>query len=167
MPRSIGCNDAQCTIFSVYFDDYVLSGSFEHALHYLVEEKLDLSGFVVDLVNDNTGRPAFHPACLLKVVLYAYYKGIISSRLAASMCTRHITFFCLSSHSQPHWTTITQFISSHPNAIANVFTQILLVCEQQGLLGHELVAIDGWKLPSNAPRNGLAHRLSSGISAIS
>jgi len=94
MPRYIDRNDAQCTLISVCFDDYIQPGSFEHALHYLVEEKLDLSSFEVGLINDITGRPAYHPACLLKVVLYAYSKGMTSSRQIASMCTRHITSMC-------------------------------------------------------------------------
>jgi len=152
MPRFIDRNDAQCTLISVCFDDYVQPNSFEFALHYLIEHKLDLSCFDADYNNDVTGRKAYDPAILLKVVLYAYYKGITSSRQIASLCQRHITFMCLSSHSQPHWTTIAHFISSHPEAITSVFEQVLLICDQQGLLGHELIAIDGCKMSSDAAK---------------
>ena len=52
----------------------------------------------------------------------------------------------------PHFTTIASFISGHPDTVAALFEQILLVCHEQGLLGNELFAIDGCKLPSNAAK---------------
>jgi len=51
-----------------------------------------------------------------------------------------------------HFTTIAAFVSQHAKEIENLFEQILLICDQQGLLGHELFAIDGCKLPSNAAK---------------
>jgi Transposase DDE domain len=58
----------------------------------------------------------------------------------------------LSCDSVPHWTSIANFISAYPDAIESVFEQVLLVCDQQGLLGHELLAIDGCKMSSNAAK---------------
>ena len=55
------------------------SGTFEHAIHYLIEHKIDLSIFFVHYKNDDTGLPACDPALLLKIVLFAYSKGITSS----------------------------------------------------------------------------------------
>lgn len=52
----------------------------------------------------------------------------------------------------PHFTTIAHFISSQPDAIQELFEQVLLVCHQQGLLGNELFAIDGCKMSSNAAK---------------
>ena len=52
----------------------------------------------------------------------------------------------------PHFTTIASFVSGYPEQIAGLFEQILLICDEQGLLGHELFAIDGCKLPSNAAK---------------
>ena len=58
----------------------------------------------------------------------------------------------LSCQCTPHFTTIADFISRQPEAIASLFEQVLLICEEEGLLGHELFAIDGCKLPSNASK---------------
>ncbi len=61
-------------------------------------------------------------------------------------------FKALSCDTVPHFTTIASFVSSYPKQIEQLFEQILLVCHQQGLLGNELFAIDGCKLPSNAAK---------------
>jgi len=52
----------------------------------------------------------------------------------------------------PHFTTIAHFVSSHTDEIETLFEQVLLICHQQGLLGNELFAIDGCKMPSNAAK---------------
>lgn len=152
MARFFPRNDGQSTLVCVSFDDHVIPGTIEYAIHYLIEHKLDLTKFAEDFCNDKTGRPAYDPAILLKVVLYAYYKGITSSRDISECCARHVTFMVLASHTVPHWTTIARFVSSHGDAVVDLFAQVLLVCDQQGLLGHELVAIDGCKMASNAAR---------------
>jgi len=58
----------------------------------------------------------------------------------------------LSCQSTPHFTTIAEFISGHCKAVESLFEQVLLVCDEQGLLGNELFAIDGCKMPSNAAK---------------
>ncbi len=152
MPNYIDRNDQQTTLVAVSFDDYVQPGSFEHTLHHLIHNKIDLSAFEIVYKNDARGRPAYHPATLLTVILYAYHSGITSSRKIAKLCEHHVIFMVLSGHTQPHWTTIAHFVSAYPEAIREVFEQVLLVCDEQGLLGHEMIAIDGCKMPSDASR---------------
>lgn len=152
MARFLPRNDGQTTLVCISFDDHVVPGTIEYAIHHLIEHKLDLGRFAERFKNDASGRPAYDPAILLKVVLYAYYKGINSSRDISECCARHVTFMVLASHFVPHWTTIAHFVSGHAEAIADLFTQVLLVCEQQNLLGYELVAIDGCKMSSNAAK---------------
>lgn len=152
MARFFPRHDGQTTLVCVSFDDHVIPGTIEYAIHYLIEHKLDLAMFAEDFCNDKTGRPGYDPAILLKVVLYAYYKGITSSRDISECCARHVTFMVLASHTLPHWTTIARFVSGHADAIADIFAQVLMVCDQQGLLGHQLVAIDGCKMSSNAAK---------------
>ena len=72
--------------------DQVVEGSFEYALNEIVEEHLDLSVFEHRYHNDATGRSAYDPKVLLKVVLYGYYRGIISSRRIAEACRRNVVF---------------------------------------------------------------------------
>jgi len=134
----------------INFQDQLQAGTFEHALHYLVTKKLDLSIFDKAFKNDFEGRPAYDPAILLKVILFAYSKGITSSREIQWCCQTNIIFKALSCDSMPHFTTIASFVSGYPKQIETLFEQILLICAEQGLLGHELFAIDGCKIPSNA-----------------
>lgn len=96
------------------------------------------------------GAPAYAPAVLLKIVLLAYRKGIGSSRAMEAAGRQHVLFMAISGDSQPHFTTLAEFISTSGEAITQVFTQVLVVCDRQGLIGREMCAIDGVKLPSNA-----------------
>ena len=152
MPNFIPTNYRQDLLLALNLEDQLQSGTFEYALHYLVENKLDLSVFYPRYHNDDNGRPAYDPRVLLKVILFAYSKGITSSREIEWCCQKNLIFKALACNSEPHYTTIAHFISSQPGAIEAVFEQVLLVCDQQGLLGHELFAIDGCKMASDAAK---------------
>lgn len=89
---------------------------------------------------------------LLKVVLFAYSQGIVSSRGIERACREHITFIALSGDSSPHYTTIAAFVSGLGDTIAKLFAQVLYLCDRQGLIGREMFAIDGVKLPGNASK---------------
>ena len=64
-----------------------------------------------------------------------------------------MTFIALCGDHAPHFTTIARFVSTLGEAIAQVFAAVLAVCDQQGLIGREMFAIDGVKLPSNASKH--------------
>lgn len=70
----------QTRMIRLSYADQIIEGSFEHALNEVVEKRLDLSVFGPRYENDGTGRPAYDPKVLLKVVLYGYYHGLVSSR---------------------------------------------------------------------------------------
>ncbi len=63
-----------------------------------------------------------------------------------------MVFIALSGDSAPHFTTVASFIRALGAEIADVFTQVLFLCDAQGLIGREMFAIDGVKLPSNASK---------------
>lgn len=128
-------------------------GTFEHALDYLLDHLIDLNSFDAEFGNDRNGAPAYPPAMLLKVVLFAYSRGLVSSRSIALACREQITFIALSGDTQPHFTTIARFISTLGDKISQVFAQVLYLCDQQDLIGREMFAIDGVKLPSNAAKD--------------
>lgn len=130
----------------------LLPGTFEHAVSHLVDYEIDLSHFDERYRNDEAGAPAYPPAMLLKVVLCAYAHGIVSSRAIERVCQEHVTFIALSGDSAPHFTTIANFVSTLGEDIARVFAGVLAVCDAQGLIGREMFAIDGVKLPSNASK---------------
>ncbi|MEK7884599.1 transposase [Methyloversatilis sp. NSM2] len=151
MPR-FKTPDYGLKLIPVDFAQQVLPGTFEFALCHLVDNELDLSALRARYANDAGGAPAFDPAVLLKIVLLGYSRGLISSRSIASACRTNVLFMAVSGDSAPHFTTVAHFISSLGDEAQTLFTEVLLVCDRQGLIGRELFAIDGVKLPSNASK---------------
>ena len=100
----------------------LLPGTFEHALNHLLDHEIDLSGFDTRFCNDDTGAAAYPPAMLLKVVLFAYSQGIVSSRHVERVCREHVTFIALCGDSSPHLTTIANFVSTLEDDITRLFT---------------------------------------------
>jgi transposase len=142
----------QTAMVVVNFNEQIRPNTFEFTLHHLIDSHIDLSAFYENYKNDAGGRTAYDPAILLKIILFAYSKGVRSSRDIQWECETNIIFKALSCDTVPHFTSIASFISSYPEAIESVFEQILLVCDEQGLLGHTLIAIDGCKMSSNAAK---------------
>lgn len=130
----------------------LLPGTFEHALNHLIDHELDLSVFDARYRNDETGAPAYPPAVLLKVILAAYAHGVVGSRGIEALCRDHVTFIALSGDDAPHFTTIADFVSTRPAEIAQVFAAVVAICDREGLIGREMFAIDGVKLPSQAAK---------------
>lgn len=152
MPNFKKYNYDQNAMVVINFEEQIRPGTFEFTLHHLIDSHIDLSVFHEKYRNDTGGRSAYDPAILLKIILFAYSKGVTSSRDIQWECEHNIIFKALACDSVPHFTSITHFISSYPDAIESVFEQVLLVCDQQGLLGLELFAIDGCKMSSNAAK---------------
>jgi transposase len=143
---------SQGKFIPISFDKQILPGTFEHTLHYIIDNDLDLSVFDLRYQNDELGAPAYDPAILLKIVLYAYSKGITSSRKIADCCNENVIFMALSADTRPHFTTIADFISSNDRETVKLFLEVLLICDEMGLIGKEMFAVDGCKLPSNASK---------------
>lgn len=143
---------SQGKFIPISFDKQIIPGTFEHTLHYLIDNEIDLSVFDLRYENDEMGAPAYDPAILLKIVLYAYSRGITSSRKIEQCCRENVVFMALSADTQPHFTTIADFISSLGQEIVKLFLEVLLICDEMGLIGKEMFAVDGCKLPSNASK---------------
>ncbi|MBI4680098.1 MAG: transposase [Nitrospirae bacterium] len=143
---------SQGKFIPIHFDKQILPGTFEYTLHYLIDNEIDLSVFDLRYRNDETGAPAYDPAILLKIILYAYSKGIIRSRQIAQCCKENVVFMALSADTQPHFTTIADFISTAGEEIIRLFLEVLMVCDDMDLIGKEMFAVDGCKMPSNASK---------------
>lgn len=142
----------QLKLVPVSFEEQILPGSFEHTLCHLVDHELDLSIFEERYSNDEEGAPAYDPAILLKIVLLAYSRGVTSSRRIARLCEHNVMFMAVSADSRPHFTTIAHFVSSSPEELGALFREVVLICDELGLIGGDLFAVDGCKLPSNASK---------------
>jgi transposase len=152
MARYKDYNYSQGKFLPIFFDKQILPGTFEHTLHYLIDQEIDLSIFEGRYNNDATGAPAYDPAILLKIILYAYSRGITSSRKIAQCCQENIIFMALSADTRPHFTTIADFIASLDREIIPLFLEVLMICDAMGLIGKEMFAVDGCKMPSNASK---------------
>jgi transposase len=142
----------QRVLLPVSLEDQLMPGTLEFAIHNLVEKRLDMSIFAGKYRNDETGRSAYDPKVLLKVVLLAYSRGLISSRKIEQACRENVVFIALACGQHPDHSTIAAFVSSMKDEILPLFRDVLLVCEEMNLLGGTMFALDGCKLPSNASK---------------
>ena len=143
---------SQKVLIPVSLEAQLVPGTLEFAIHTLIDTRVDLSVFDSKYNNDQTGRRAYDPKILLKVVLLAYSRGLISSRKIEQACRENIIFMALTCAQQPDHSTIAAFVSSMKDQILPLFRDILLVCEEQKLLGGAFFALDGCKLASNASK---------------
>jgi transposase len=144
--------DTSPRFLAVDLSRQLIPGTFEHALNHLLDHEIDLSRFDKRFKNDVVGAAAYPPALLLKVVLFAYSQGIVSSRGIEAACREHVSFIALCGDSAPHFTTIAHFVSTLGEEVAHVFGAVLAICDREGLIGREMFAIDGVKLPGNASK---------------
>jgi transposase len=141
---------SQMVMLPVSLRDQLVPGTLEFAIHTLVEDRMDLSCFDDRYENDETGRSAYDPTILLKIVLFGYSRGLISSRKIERACRENVIFMALCCGQHPDHSTIAAFLSSMKDEILPLFRDVLLVCEDLDLLGGTLFALDGLRLPGNA-----------------
>jgi len=148
--RTTDAAAGQGLFLSVNLQEQLLPDSFEYMLNEIVGTKIDLSGFDNKYNNDLTGARAVPPSALLKLIFYGYYKGNISSRKIYELNNNNIIAKALTGDMRIHWTTIADFISGNKEAVEGTFAQVLMYCNELGLIGGENFAVDGLRLPSNA-----------------
>jgi transposase len=141
----------QGLFITVDLQKQLIPGTFEHTLNELIDKKLDLSIFDQRYKNDETGATAIEPRILLKIIIYCYSLGIISSRKIARMCETHMVVKALANDMEPHCTTISNFVSSMSGEVEVLFTENLMVCQGMGLIDGKMFAIDGCRLLDFSP----------------
>ena len=139
-------------LLPVVLADQIQPGTFEFALDHLVDHELDLTALDARFRNDATGASAYDPRVMLKIVLLAYSRGLITSRRIEQACRQNVLFMAVSGDLQPSYTHIAKFVRELADQIQPLFTQVLLTCDRQGLIGRQMFAIDGVKLPSSASK---------------
>jgi len=140
----------QGLFLSVNLKEQLLPGTFEYMLNEIIGKKIDISGFDQNYKNDKTGASAIPPEALIKLILYGYYKGQISSRKIWKLCCENIVAKALTGDMNIHWTTIADFISGNGAKFKEIFVKALFYCNELGLIGGKNFATDGLRLPSNA-----------------
>src|SRR5206468_9025451 len=114
--------------------------------------EMDLDAFYVAYRQDGRSRPAYDPAMMVAVLLYAYARGIRSSRVIERACEEDVAFRVLAAQQCPDHATIARFLERHQDAIAGLFGEVLTLCARRGLAQVGVIAIDGTKVHANAAR---------------
>ena len=151
MARLKDTDNTQGQFIAVNLREQLLPDTFEWTIDYLIN-KMDLSLFEKKYNNDEKGACAYPPRVLLKVILYCYSKGIITSRRIEHACRENIIVKALAEDTEPDHSTIAAFISTNDEAVKDLFAQIVTQCAQLDLITKKMFAIDGCKLPSNASK---------------
>jgi transposase len=116
-------------------------------------EEMELEGFYAAYREDGRSRPAYDPAMMVALLLYAYCCGTRSARAIERACEVDIAYRVIAAHAKPDHATIARFLERHGQALAGLFGAVLGLCAQAGLARVGIVAIDGTKVHANANRD--------------
>jgi transposase len=142
----------QPLLLPVTVQDFVDEDHLARFVVGLVVEHLDLREIEAAYASER-GQPPFDPAMMTALLLYAYCNGVYSSRRIAKASRERVDFMSIVGLDAPDFRTISDFRKRHLKSLASLFTQVLKLCAQAGLvkLGH--VALDGTKIKANASKH--------------
>jgi transposase len=132
--------------------EFVPVGHMAHFVRDTVREGLDLSAIFGAYVEER-GYPPYHPGMMVALLLYAYSRGLYSSRRIAQACEERMDFMAVTGLNKPDFRTISEFRRRHLEALAGLFEQVLRLCQTAGLVSLGHVAVDGTKIKANASRH--------------
>ena len=150
MPQNfLECDRAQAFLMPPDPRDWLPEGHLAWFVLASVQE-LDLAAFYASYRVDGWGRAAFEPGMMVSLLLYAYARGERSSRGIERRCVEDVAYRVIAAHQAPDHATIARFRVRHEQSLADLFTEVLSLCEEAGLVKVGLIAIDGTKLHANA-----------------
>jgi transposase len=113
-------------------------------------DQMDLAAFYGSYRMDGWGRAAFEPSMMVSLLLYAYARGERSSRGIERKCVEDVAYRVIAAQQKPDHATIARFRARHEDALAELFSSVLSLCKQAGLVKVGVIAIDGTKVHANA-----------------
>src|SRR5215210_3842322 len=150
MPQNfLGCDREQSFLMPPDPRDWLPEG---HLAWFILEtvRELDLAPFYASYRQDGWGRAAFEPEMMLSLLLYAYARGERSSRGIERRCVEDVAYRVIAAQQAPDHATIARFRVRHEESLADLFTEVLSLCKEAGLVKVGLIAIDGTKVHANA-----------------
>ncbi len=127
----------------------------DHLARFIMDvvKKLDLAAVYGRYEGDLRGYPPYHPQMMVALLLYGYCVGVPSSRKIEKKTHEDIAFRVIAGGAQPDHSSISEFRRVHLNALAELFVQVLRLCQAAGMvkLGH--VSLDGTKVKANASKH--------------
>lgn len=110
-------------------------------------DKLDTTAFRQP---KEEGRPAYHPAMMIKVLLWGYATGVRSSRKIEEKLEQNVVFMWLAGLEKPDFRTLCLFRTNNKEALEKIFTDVIIVAKTMGMATLGLVALDGSKVRANS-----------------
>ena len=149
----IGSDRSQIPLFASSMDQAIAQDNQVRLIDLFVDS-LKLADFGFDFTFVENGRPAYHPADLLKLFIYGYLNRMRSSRVLEKECVRNMELIWLMKSLVPDHNTIANFRKDNPKAIARVFRATVNLASHFELIGGSLVAGDSTKLRAqNSKKN--------------
>ena len=142
----------QALLMAPVLQEWVPEGDLAHFVSDLVEDSLDLSAIYASY-EEERGYPPYDPRLMLKLLIYGYATGTVSSRKLEQATHRDVAVRMLVADQHPDYRSIARFRARHLDALAELFVQALRLCKKAGLVKMGALAIDGTKLRANASRH--------------
>ncbi len=163
-----GAERNQVTLLPECLEDYVAEDNPVRVVDVFVDE-LDLSRLGFDGMHPKaTGRPAYHPATLLKIYIYGYLNRLQSTRRLERETQRNVELMWLTGRLTPDFKTIADFRKDNGKAIRSVCREFILLCRRLELFSEAIVAIDGskFKAVNNRDKNFTDRKLQARIEQL-
>jgi transposase len=152
MPQNfIACDRDQVLLMPPSLQDWLPEDHLAWTILDSVEE-MNLKPLLVAYRPDGHGRPAYHPKVMVALLLYCYSRGNRSSRGIERACRDDVACRVITANLVPDHSTIAEFRRRHEVALAGLFTDVLELCRQAGLVRVGVIALDGTKVQANASR---------------
>jgi len=132
--------------------ELVPEGHLAHFVRDTVREEIDLAPILEAYVEER-GFPPYHPALMTALLLYAYCRGVYSSRTIAKACEERVDFMAVTGRETPDFRTIAAFRRRHLKALRALFVEVVRLCREAGLVSLGHVALDGTKVKGNASKH--------------
>src|SRR5438067_11229339 len=115
-------------------------------------DQLDLSAFYGVYRENGQGRAAYEPSMMVALLLYAYARGNRSSRGIERECREDVVYKLITAMGVPDHSTIAEFRRRHERALGELFSEVLALCDEAGLVEVGVISIDGTKIRAGASR---------------
>ena len=147
-----GENRDQLNIFPMCLDEMITGDNVVRAIDAIVDNMDIFSIGFTHSETKETGRKPYSPVDLFKLYTYSYFNGIRSSRKIEKECYRNIEVMWLINELKPDFKTIADFRKNNKKPIKLAFSRFSLLCDELGLIGKEIIAVDGSKFRANNGR---------------
>src|SRR5215216_7989513 len=151
-PSFVACDREQSFLLPPDVRDWLPE---DHFAWFVIDavDRIDMAALYAAYREDGRCRPAYEPAMMLALLLYAYVRGTRSSRVIERACVEDVAFRVIAAQQRPDHATIARFVERHQAALAGLFGEVLTLCARSGLARVGVLAVDGTMVQANASRN--------------